>query len=211
MISPELQKYCEQHTSPPSEILKYIERQTHLHMLMPHMISGHLQGQFLAFVSAMLKPKLVLEIGTFTGYATICLAEGLSPEGKIVTIEKNEELQPKLLTYFSKANLQHKIDLRIGLAAEIIPTLPYTFDLVFIDADKKNNALYYDLVWEKVALGGFILIDNVLWHGKVIEQKKDTETQAIHDLNQKIQQDQRVKNLLLPLRDGLMLVQKIRP
>jgi caffeoyl-CoA O-methyltransferase len=176
---------------------------------MPRMVSGHLQGRFLSMISHMIKPQFILEIGTYTGYSAICLAEGLSPNGKIITIDINEELETRVRGYFKEGELENKVDYRIGDAAKIIPALSNSFDLVFIDADKENYTLYYDLVFNKVPIGGFILADNVLWSGKVIQAKEDKDTKAIKDFNQKVYNDPRVKTMLLPLRDGIMMIQKI--
>jgi len=210
-LSPELQHYITQHTSPESEILKKLNRDTHLHVLKPRMLSGHVQGRFLAMVAHMIRPKQILEVGTYTGYSALCLAEGLAPGGLLHTIDVNEELEAMVRGYFMSAGVADKIKYYIGKAVEIIPRLNYQFDLVFIDADKLNNALYYELVLDKVVPGGFLLIDNVLWSGKVVQQttkKIDTDTQSVLDFNRKIQEDARVENILLPLRDGLMLVRK---
>jgi caffeoyl-CoA O-methyltransferase len=206
----EIEQYAQSHTSVESELLKKIDRETHAHVLMSRMVSGHLQGQFLSMVSCMIKPKTILEIGTYTGYSAICLAEGLSEVGKLITIDINEELETRVRGYFKEAGLENKIDYRIGNASHIIPLLNFSFDLVFIDADKENYGLYYDLIFDKVPVGGFILADNVLWSGKVIQAKEDKDTKAIKDFNNKIQADSRAKNILLPLRDGIMMVEKIK-
>jgi len=209
-LSPELQRYVTEHTSVESELLKRLNRDTHLHVMKPRMLSGHVQGRFLAMLSHMIRPKQILELGTYTGYSALCLAEGLAPGGMLHTIDVNEELEEMVRGYFKEAGAEDKINYYIGNALEIIPGLNYQFDLVFIDADKLNNARYYDLTLDKVVPGGFILIDNVLWSGKVVQQtlKTDKDTQAVLDFNRKIQEDERVENILLPLRDGLMLVRK---
>ena len=209
-LTPELQRYVTQHTSPESELLKQLNRDTHLHVMKPRMLSGHVQGRFLAMISHMIRPRQILELGTYTGYSALCLAEGLAPNGLLHTIDVNEELEEMVRNYFEKAGISSKIKYYIGNAVNIIPELDYQFDLVFIDADKINNGLYYDLVLDKVTPGGFILIDNVLWSGKVVQQttKTDKDTQSVLDFNRKIQEDERVENILLPLRDGLMLVRK---
>ncbi len=206
----DIEQYSQAHTSTESDLLKKIDRETNAEVLMPRMVSGHLQGRFLSIVSHMIKPNSILEIGTYTGYSAICLAEGLSPKGKLITIDINEELEDRVRSYFKEGGLENKIDYRIGDAAHIIPTLNFNFDLVFIDADKENYGLYYDLVFDKVPVGGFILADNVLWSGKVVQTKIDKDTKAIKEFNQKVNQDARVKTMLLPLRDGIMIVQKIR-
>jgi len=209
LIPDDLQKYVEEHTSPESELLKKISRDTHAKVLMPRMLSGHVQGRFLSMISHLIKPKYILEIGTYTGYSAICLAEGLPPEGKLVTIDVNEELESRVRNYFQEAGLTQKVDYRIGDAAHIIPTLAITFDLVFLDADKENYSTYYDLILDKVRPGGLILADNVLWSGKVTKPKPDKDTRALLEFNQKIMTDPRVENLLLPLRDGIMMIRKI--
>jgi len=208
-VSEEINAYCEAFSKPQAEVLRELERETHLKMLYPQMLSGHLQGKFLGMISAMLKPKAILEIGTFTGYSAICLASGLIDDGVMHTIEAEEELENTILRYFKKAGLEKKITLHIGKAAEVIPTLNMQFDLVFIDADKESYPTYYDLVFDKVRKGGLIIADNALWSGKVLNEKQDAETQGIHTFNQKALNDNRVENVLLPLRDGVMIVRKL--
>ena len=204
----DIARYVEVHTSPESDLLKQISRDTHAQVLMPRMLSGHVQGRFLAMISQFIKPKYILEIGTYTGYSAICLAEGLAPNGKLITIDVNEELESRVRIYFQKADLEAKVDYRIGDATKIIPTLDVMFDLVFIDADKENYSLYYDLVFDKVKIGGAILADNVLWSGKVTQTKMDKDTQALIEFNKKVYNDTRVEALLLPLRDGIMMLRK---
>jgi len=206
----EIDDYALGHTSPESDLLKKINRETHAEILMPRMVSGHLQGRFLSMVSHMIQPQVVLEIGTYTGYSAICLAEGLALNGKLVTIDVNEELETRVRSYFSQAGLENRVDYLIGDAAKLIPTLVDQFDLVFIDADKENYSLYYDLVFEKVRLGGFILADNVLWSGKVVQSKIDKDTKAVREFNRKVADDPRVTTMLLPLRDGIMLIKKAK-
>jgi len=208
-ISPSIQKYAEDHTSPESDLLKTINRETHAKVLMPRMLSGHMQGRILSMLSNMIKPMTILEIGTYTGYSAICLAEGLKPGGKLITVDINEELESSVREFFSASGFGPAIDYRIGNALEIIPTLKGNFDLVFIDADKENYARYYDLVINHVPLGGYILADNVLWSGKVLDDKPDKDTRAIKEFNRKIQEDARVENVLLPVRDGIMVMRKI--
>jgi len=207
ILNEDLQRYAEQHTSPESDLLKRINRDTYAHVLMPRMLSGHLQGRVLSMISHLLKPQCILEIGTYTGYSALCLAEGLSPGGKMITIDINEELETKVREHF--ADSQHKIEYKIGNALDIIPTLNEIFDLVFIDADKSNYINYFDLVIDKVRPGGFILADNVLWSGKVLNQNPDNDTKSIIAFNQKIQHDPRVENVLLPIRDGIMMIRKL--
>lgn len=208
-VSEEINAYCEASSKPQADVLKELERETHLNMLYPQMLSGHLQGKFLSMVSVLLQPQAILEIGTFTGYSAICLASGLSEGGVMHTIEADEELEGTILRFFKKAGVEKKIMLHIGKAAEVIPTLNMQFDLVFIDADKESYPLYYDLVFDKVRKGGFIIADNALWSGKVLNEKRDAETSGIHTFNQKALNDNRVENVLLPLRDGVMLVRKL--
>lgn len=204
-----LREYCEAHTSPASSILYELERETNLKTLAPQMLSGPLQGQLLRFISLLHRPKFVLEVGTFTGYASICLAAGLQEAGQLHTIEVNEELEYLIRKYIDKAGLAKQIQLHIGDARQIIPTLDLSFDLVFIDAGKRDYPFYYELILEKVSPGGIILADNVLWGGKVLAPSKDTDTEMMKAFNEMIQQDQRVENVLLPIRDGLTIIRKI--
>jgi len=208
LIDQRLSDYSIAHTTPESDLLKKINRDTHANVLKPRMLSGHLQGRLLSMISHMIKPSSILEIGTYTGYSAICLAEGLKSGGRLITIDRNGELEAKLRSYFEEAGLGNTIDLRIGNALQIIPTLNTTFDLVFIDADKENNSSYYDLVIDMVPRGGFILADNVLWSGKVIDQT-DKDTRAVTAFNDKVHNDPRVENVLLPVRDGIMILRKL--
>jgi predicted O-methyltransferase YrrM len=204
-----IEKYALKYTDLEAEYLSELQRQTHLKVLMPRMLSGHLQGRFLAMFSKLLQPKNVLEIGTYTGYSALCLAEGLAPEGRLVTIDINEELENLAKTFFEKAQMQEKIKMFVGNALEVIPNFTNSWDLVFIDADKINYQKYYELVLPQVRKGGWIIADNVLWSGKVADEKaQDKDTQAIRAFNEFVQQDSRVNNLLLPLRDGLLIMQK---
>jgi caffeoyl-CoA O-methyltransferase len=206
----EIQEYCEAHTSAESNLLKSINRDTHAHVLMPRMLSGQLQGRMLAFISQMIKPERILEIGTYTGYSALCLAEGLTQTGKLITLDINEELEDRVRKYFAQSPYENQIDFRIGNALNIVPTLADTFDLVFIDADKQNYCRYYDLVLDKVRLGGFILADNVLWSGKILAPDPDKDTRTIMEFNKKVAEDARVENVLLPVRDGVMVVRKLK-
>ncbi|OIP02380.1 MAG: methyltransferase [Bacteroidetes bacterium CG2_30_32_10] len=210
MISPDIESYAEQHSKPESIVLQKLYRETHLKVIHPRMLSGQLQGKLLQFMSQMIKPKNILEIGTFTGYSAICLSEGLIENGIIHTIEINYELEDIARKYFEEASTTNKTKLYIGNAIDIIPTLEETFDLVFIDADKENYRKYYDLVFNKVRKGGFIIADNVLWSGKVLEEPhhNDKDTIEIIAFNKMVLQDERVDNLLLPFRDGLMIIRK---
>lgn len=202
--------YAEASTSPESELLYQLNRNTHAQIMAPRMLSGHMQGRFLSMISWMIRPRRVLEIGTYTGYSALCLAEGLADDGLLITIDHNEEIEAFARSYWQKSPLNDKIDFRLGSALDIIPTLNETFDLVFIDADKRNNSAYFDLIFDKVRPGGFILADNVLWSGKVVELVKpsDLDTQAVLAFNEKVQNDSRVENVLLPVRDGIMMMRK---
>lgn len=210
-ISPELLAYCEAHTTEEDTLLKKITRETQAKVLMPRMLSGHLQGKFLELLVKMLNPKVILEIGTYTGYSGICLARGLSKSGKLITLDINDELETMVRGFFEESGLAKQIDYRLGNARDLIPSLDGPFDLVFIDADKFYYAEYFDLVIEKMSPGGIILADNVLWSGKILTQpgqKIDKDTQALLDFNRKIQEDPRVENILLPIRDGLLMARK---
>lgn len=208
LLPENIENYAAQFSSSEDEVLYELNRETHLNILMPQMLSGHIQGNFLKMMSYMIRPKTILEIGTFTGYSAICLAQGLQENGTLYTIDINEELEDMCRGYFKKANLENKIDYKIGNALDIIPTINDELDLVFIDADKINYSNYYDLVFDKVKKGGFIIADNVLWSGKVTEEIKNKDTQALHDYNTKINNDERVENYLVPIRDGLMVARK---
>jgi predicted O-methyltransferase YrrM len=210
MINPKIEKYAEEHSSNHSAILNELYRETHLKIMHPRMLSGSQQGRFLSMLSHMIKPKAVLEIGTYTGYSAICLAEGLPNDGKIHTLELDPELEYIANKYFKKAGIENQVEQYFGHALNIIPSLDILFDLVFIDADKDNYSNYYRLVFDKVRSGGYILVDNVLWSGKVLEpiKKGDKDTPGIIEFNDLVQQDERVENVLLPLRDGLMLIRK---
>jgi len=199
-----LLKYCE----PESELLKKIDRETNLKVLMPRMLSGHYQGRVLSMLSKMVSPSRILEIGTFTGYATLCLAEGLQPDGLIYTLDINEELEDMVTSSFEQSEYGSKIRYIIGDATKTIDTLDDTFDMVFIDADKKNNGTYYDLIFDRVRPGGIIIVDNVLWSGKVLNANQDKDTKNITNFNDKIAADHRVEKLILPVRDGLFIIRK---
>ncbi|HIP31731.1 MAG TPA: methyltransferase domain-containing protein [Crocinitomicaceae bacterium] len=209
-ISQKLDDYVCAHTENEPDVLYQLNRETHINILRPRMLSGHFQGRVLSMLSHMIQPKNVLEIGTYTGYSALCFAEGLAENGKITTIDKNEELEDLVNEYIEKAGYNEQIKCIIGNAMEIIPTMKEEFDLVFIDADKSNYVNYYHLVFDKVAKGGYIIVDNVLWSGKVIEEvaKDDKDTAVLIELNQLIHNDERVQEVLLPIRDGLMIVRK---
>ena len=211
-ISKELDDYVCQHTDKEPELLYNLNRKTNIEVLRPRMISGHFQGRTLSMFSKMIQPERILEIGTYTGYSALCLAEGLKENGKLITIDINEELEDIIQEHIDQSEFKHKIELRIGDAMKIIPEINETFDIVFVDADKQNYANYYDLVFDKVKIGGYIMSDNVLWSGKVIEEvlPNDKDTPIILDFNAKIQQDERVENILLPIRDGILIARKIK-
>jgi predicted O-methyltransferase YrrM len=210
-IDPLLEKYVCEHTANESDLLKKINRETHLEVLQPRMLSGHLQGRVLSMFSKMIRPERILEIGTYTGYSALCLAEGLTPNGKLVTIDINEELAPRVRSYFSASGFSEQIDYKFGAAMELIPTLNEKWDIVFIDADKDNYINYYHLVFPMVKIGGYIIADNVLWSGKVIDPTKyDKDTQLLREYNLLTHEDERVEEVLLPIRDGLMVSRKIK-
>jgi caffeoyl-CoA O-methyltransferase len=211
LISEALQRYAEQVTTPETPVLAALNRETNMKVPLPVMLSGQLQGALLQMLSHMIRPKRILEIGTYTGYSAICLAQGLADGGHLHTIDINEELEDMGRKYFREAWVDQKITQHIGNAAEIIPSLNEMFDLVFIDADKQNYSLYYDLVFDKVPVGGYILADNVLYNGEVIlpDAKQSKNAQSIHAFNEKVSNDPRVENVLLPVRDGIMIVRKI--
>jgi caffeoyl-CoA O-methyltransferase len=199
-----LLKYCE----PESELLKKISRETNLKVLMPRMLSGHYQGRVLSMLSKLISPGRILEIGTFTGYATLCLAEGLKSDGLIYTLDKNEELEDMVRESFAHSEYENQIKYLIGDATQTISGINEVLDLVFIDADKKNNGVYYDLVFDKVRSGGLIIVDNVLWNGKVVNNEQDKDTKNITTFNNRIAKDDRVEKLILPVRDGLFIIKK---
>ena len=209
-IAQELDNYVCSRTSEEGELLKRINRETHLEVLQPRMLSGHFQGRVLSMFSKMIQPECILEIGTYTGYSALSLAEGLKENGKLITIDINEELESRVRGYFEASEFRSKIDYRIGDAMKIIPELNEQFDIVFIDADKLNYINYYNLVFSKVKIGGYIIADNVLWSGKVAdESKKDKDTELLREYNLLNHKDERVENVLFPIRDGLMIARKI--
>ncbi|PCI97900.1 MAG: methyltransferase [Flavobacteriales bacterium] len=206
----ELENFILKNTEKEPSVLAELNHETWEKVLIPRMLSGHLQGRVLSMLSHMINPKNILEIGTYTGYSAICMAEGLQKGGKIHTIDINEELETMVNDYIEKSNLKNTIINHIGNAIDIIPTLTEPIDLVFIDADKTNYSNYYDLVFDKVSTGGYIIADNVLWSGKVTEEKEklDPDTIALIDYSEKVNNDDRVQNVLFPIRDGLMIVRK---
>jgi caffeoyl-CoA O-methyltransferase len=209
LISTSINQYISDHTSSFLSVLDELERETYLKVMLPHMISGKEQGLFLKMMVQISKSKNVLEIGTFTGYAALCIAAGLPDNGTITALEINPELEEIIRKYFVKAKLEHKLNLMIGDGLESIATLNGPFDLVFIDADKQRYSLYYDAIFDLVSPGGIILADNVLWSGKVVEPNPNKDTQAILDFNKKIQDDPRVQNTIIPMRDGIMMIRKL--
>lgn len=210
-IPENIDEYAQQNTSPESDLLNKLNRQTHLKVVAPRMLSGHLQGRFLSMMSTMICPKNILEIGTYTGYSALCMAEGLSENGQLTTVEVDPEIAAFAQQYFDQSPYSKQIKIQIGNALEIIPKLEQTFDLVFIDADKSNYSNYADAVHSKLAIGGHIIADNVLWSGKVVEpiDPKDVDTSALIAFNEQITKDERYENTLLPIRDGLMVARKI--
>ncbi len=212
IVSEDINAYLMQHTSEPNAVLNEIERETNLKSMYPRMLSGKIQGRFLSMVSRMICPKSILEIGTFTGYSAVCLAEGLAKGGQIHSIEINEELREMHERYFEAAGVNSKVMVHYGNAMDILPISGIKFDLVFIDADKVNYSNYFDVCIDLLHSGGFIIVENVLWSGKVLtgySGKKDKDTDALKKFNDKIQKDSRVENVMIPLRDGMTLIQKI--
>ncbi|NBX27845.1 MAG: O-methyltransferase [Chitinophagia bacterium] len=211
LIPPSIESYACDYSTEESLVLAQLNRETHLKVNLPIMLSGHLQGKVLEFISHMIQPKQVLEIGTYTGYSAICLAAGLKENGVLHTIDINEELYDMCQSYFEKAGLSEKIIQHIGHAADIIPRIDCIFDLVFIDADKQNYHLYYDLVIDRLPIGAYILADNVLYDGEVLlaQEEQSKNAKAIQAFNEKIRADKRVIQVLLPIRDGLLLMKKI--
>ena len=206
--SEQLNSYLEDTTDEESSLLKKVNRETYLKETMPHMLSGHFQGRVLSMLSKLQQSRLALEIGTFTGYATLCLAEGLAEDGILHTIDINEEQQERVQGYFDASPYGEQIKYHIGDAAEVIPGITGEFDLIFIDADKKRNLYYFETLIDRVRPGGLILLDNVLWKGKVFEANPDKQTQQVIELNQKLAADNRVEKLILPIRDGLFVLRK---
>ena len=208
-----LEEYISLHTSPENEVLEAITRDTHVHILNPHMLSGHVQGRVLSMLSHMIRPKRILELGTFTGYSALCLAEGLAEGGRLITIEHNDELEETIQRNLSRSPLCEHIDLRIGDCKSVIGDLKdQVFDLVFIDADKREYCAYLDAVYPLVPVGGFILADNTLWDGHIIDPAydKDKQTLGLRAFNDKLKEDDRFEQVILPLRDGLTLIRKIK-
>ena len=209
ITNPEIDLYIDQYKTQSSSLLLDLERATHLQVLAPQMLSGQTQGNLLSILSTMMRPQRVLEIGTYTGFSAICLAEGLSPHGLLYTIDVNNEIEDIARKYIERSPKAAQIQFLVGDARTIIPTLKESWDLVFIDADKESYSLYYEMVVDQVRPGGIILADNVLWYGKVVQEEKDKKTRLIHEFNVMVSKDHRVKNVILPLRDGINVIQKL--
>jgi predicted O-methyltransferase YrrM len=209
-ISKELDAYVCAHTQDEPEYLYELNRETHLNVMKPRMLSGHFQGRVLSMLSKMIQPKDILEIGTYTGYSALCLAEGLQEDGHLVTIDTNEELEDLVQRYIKKSPYVSQIKCVIGDAINVIPGLKRSFDIVFIDADKSNYINYYEMTFDKVRSGGYFIFDNVLWSGKVLHEpsEKDEDTKTLLKLNDLIHQDERVEEVLFPIRDGLLIARK---
>jgi predicted O-methyltransferase YrrM len=206
-IDSAIEEYARVFSGEPSALLQELDRETHAMILQPRMLSGHLQGRFLSFFAKVCRPTTILEIGTFTGYSALCLAEGLLAGGRLITIDINEELETFTRSFFDRSDYKEQIDYRIADAKDELTKIEGPFDLVFIDADKRNYAIYYDLIIDKMSPGGIILVDNVLWSGKIVDENaRDKSTQALKDFNQKCLDDPRVDKMLLPLRDGLYML-----
>ncbi len=207
-----LDEYISLHTTPENEALQSITRDTHVHILNPHMLSGHVQGRALSMISHMIRPKRILELGTFTGYSALCLAEGLAEGGQLVTIEHNDELEETIKRNLSRSSLCNLIELIIGDCKSELKKIEGPFDLVFIDADKREYCAYLDLVYPLVPVGGFILADNTLWDGHIIDPayNKDKQTLGLRAFNDRLAADERFEQVILPIRDGLTIIRKIK-
>lgn len=203
-----LTDYAEKFTSQESQVLRELREHCYAHYDDSAMLSGFFQGRLLSMFSYMIRPRVVLEIGTYLGYSALCLAEGLAEVGKVITLDTQEDTNAVARSFVEKSDFRDKIEFRLGFGTEIIPALSETFDLVFIDADKPNYSNYYDLVFEKLRPGGLIIADNVLWSGKVLDAERDENAEALHNYNVKVLADERVENVLLPIRDGLMVARK---
>tara|TARA_B110000305_G_scaffold201219_1_gene228899 strand:+ start:3647 stop:4288 length:642 start_codon:yes stop_codon:yes gene_type:complete len=205
-----IEQYALEHSEGESALLNELNRQTHIKVIQPRMLSGHLQGRILSLLSQSIRPKTILEIGTYTGYSALCMAEGLQKNGQLYTIDNNKEIAPFAKKYFNKSSYKNLIKMIVGNALDVIPDLNLKWDLVFIDADKENYSNYFDAIIENVNQGGMIIADNVLWSGKVTKptSKNDVETQALKSFNEKVHSDSRVSNVLMPVRDGMMIMIK---
>ena len=211
LVPEAIDEYVQAHTAPVDSLLEQLDRDTHVNVLCPRMLSGAYQGKLLEMISRMISPEKILEVGTYTGYSAICLAKGLRPGGRLTTIEHNPELEKRIRSYFRKAGLDDRVELLVGEAADLLPRFPAaSFDLIFLDADKEAYLSYYPLLKRLLTEGGWLLIDNVLWNGKVADYRaKDKDTCLLRELNDKIQQDPEMDNVMLPVRDGLSLLRKI--
>ena len=205
-----IQKYISDNSQSESIILKELNRYTNSKVILPRMLSGHVQGRFLSMISKLVNPEIIVEVGTYTGYSCLCLAEGLKKNGKIITIEKDEEFASIAKKFFDRSKYKEKISLLIEDATTAIENISEKIDLAFIDADKVNYSKYYDMLFPKLKIGGLIVADNVLWSGKVTKKVSDNETQSIKNFNAKVKNDERVENLIVGIRDGIMLCQKIK-
>ena len=205
-----IQKYISDNSQSESIILKELNRYTNSKVILPRKLSGHIQGRFLSMISKLVNPEIIVEVGTYTGYSCLCLAEGLKKNGKIITIEKDEEFASIAKKFFDRSNYKEKISLLIEDATKAIENISEKIDLAFIDADKVNYTKYYDMLFPKLKIGGLIVADNVLWSGKVTEEVSDNETQSIKNFNTKVKNDERVENIIVGIRDGIMLCQKIK-
>ena len=205
-----IQKYISDISQSESPILKELNRYTNSKVILPRMLSGHVQGRFLSMISKLVNPEIIVEVGTYTGYSCLCLAEGLKKNGKIITIEKDEEFASIARKFFDRSKYKEKISLIIDDATNVIENINEKIDLAFIDADKVNYSKYYDMLFPKLKIGGLIVADNVLWSGKVTEDVSDNETQSIKNFNTKVKNDERVENLIVGIRDGIMVCQKIK-
>ena len=211
ITTPVIEAYISKYSSEESELLKQVNRETYAEVLMPRMLSGHFQGRVLSMLSFMIRPKRILEIGTFTGYSALCLAEGLPKDAELITVDINEELEDRVRAYFKQSDKASAITYLIGDATNVIGSLDGSFDLVFIDADKHNYLNYYHLVFDKVPQGGFIMVDNTLWDGKVAIPEivaKDKDTRNLYEFNEFISKDTRVEQIILPVRDGITIIRK---
>lgn len=210
MITNNIDVYIQQHSEAEPLLLQNLYREAHVRLLRPRMLSGHIQGRILSMISHMVKPKHILEIGTFAGYSALCLAEGLATNGKLITIEIDDEIEEFTQSFFNQSCYKHQIDFRIGNALKIVPNIDEIFDLVFIDADKRDYIAYFEAVFDKVTPGGFILVDNTLWDGKVLEPiaPNDAQTLGVVAFNEYIARENRVEKVILPIRDGLTLIRK---
>lgn len=204
-----LYDYCVEHSTPMDELLYELDRETHLKTLAPRMSSGPIQGRILSLISNLVRPKYILEIGTFTGFATLNLVRGLQPDGELITVEVNAELQYISNKYFTKSGYGDRINQLIGNAKEIVPALDYKFDLIFLDAGKKDYPIYYELILPKLRKGGIILADNILWSGKILDENMDKTSLVLDEFNKQVAKDSRVENVILPLRDGINVIRKL--